>query len=289
MERPWNPISTGRRGLLTICALAMCVDAALRLMFFVPIWSALESVGMLPATIASMLGGLVTLLLPVAFVMRSPDAWRVRRALFVGTLLAAGSELAYSASTSVTGLNTWQLGSGTNSIWVQVLPFAHDLNLLGEFAGVVGTLLFALGLARIRERSASQSSRRLVALVLVGIGILGLANLRPFVSPPFVIQVTDWSWTRPAVLAAGVLASLCLAWVIITGWSAGEAPRRPWRVAAVATCIGFATLALASLPNLGVAGLDGRFYFFVTGLGVVGGIFFVAAIADGLGASLARE
>jgi hypothetical protein len=84
--------------------------------------------------------------------------------------------------------------------------------------------------------------------------------------------------------------ALYRAWVILTNWSAGEAPRRAWTWAAAATSVGLATLAIGSLLTLGVIGLDPRFSFTVLGMvGIGGGLLFVAAVADGLGASPARE
>jgi hypothetical protein len=124
-----------------------------------------------------------------------------------------------------------------------------------------------------------------VALVVVG--LVDLWGLRPLVSLP-----TDWAfWTVPAMLVAGILASLYRAWVILKGWSAGEAPRRAWTWAAAATCVGLATLVIGYLLGLlGVIGLDPRVSFTILGVvGIGGGLLFVAAIADGLGASPARE
>ena len=123
-------------------------------------------------------------------------------------------------------------------------------------------------------------------MTLVVVGLIGLWGLQPRVSPPAGVQVADWVWTVPALLSAGILATLYRAWVILTSWSAGEAPRRAWTWAAAATCVGLATLAIGSLLTLGVIGLDPRFSFTVLGAaGIGGGLLFVAAVADGLGAS----
>ena len=109
-------------------------------------------------------------------------------------------------------------------------------------------------------------------------------------SLPAGAQAADWAWTVPALLAAGILATLYQAWVVLTSWSAGEAPRRAWTVAATATCVGLATLAIGNLLTLGVIGLDPRLSFTVLGVvGIGGGLLFVAAVADGLGASPAWE
>ena len=80
-------------------------------------------------------------------------------------------------------------------------------------------------------------------------------------------------------------------WVILTGWSAGEAPRRAWTWAAVATSVGLATLPIGYLLGLlGAIGLDPGLSVTVLGVvGIGGGLLFVAAVADGLGASPARE
>ncbi len=45
-------------------------------------------------TLTGVVGGVVASLLPAAFVLRSPDAWQVRRMLLLGSLLGAGSGLA---------------------------------------------------------------------------------------------------------------------------------------------------------------------------------------------------
>jgi hypothetical protein len=291
VRRPRRPIGIGRTAVGAICVVAIAVDLALQLLFVLPLWSDFASNGVLPMTLTGIVGGVVTFLVPAAFVLRSPDAWQVRRMLLLGALLGAGSELARSAGAAVSGLNLLQISAGTDSTWRSFLPAADVVNQLGSLGGVVGTLLFAAGLARLRERSAARSSRGVVAVALVGVGLIGLWGLRPFVSPPAGVQVADWAWTVPTVLeAAGILAALYRAWVILTCWSAGEAPRRAWTWAAAATCVGLATLAIGSLLTLGVIGLDPRFPFTVLGVvGIGGGLLFVAAVADGLGASPARE
>jgi len=291
VRRPRRPIGIGRTAVLAMCAMAIAVDLALRLLFVLPIWSDFASEGVLSMTLTSMVAGVVTFLVPAAFLLRSPDAWRVRRMLLVGALLGAGAELARSAGAAVSGLNLLQISSGADSTWRTLMPAADVVNQLGSLGGVVGTLLFAVGLARLRERSAARFSRVVVAVALVGVGLLWLWGLlRVFVSPPAGVQVADWAWTVPAVLAAGILAALYRAWVILTSWSAGEAPRRAWTWAAAATSIGLATLAIGNLLTLGVIGLDAGLSFTVLGVvGIGGGLLFVAAVADGLGASPARE
>jgi hypothetical protein len=128
-----------------------------------------------------------------------------------------------------------------------------------------------------------------MSVVLIGVGLIGLSGFRWLLSLPAGSPVTDWGWTVLDVVA-GILATLYRAWVILTSWSAGEAPRRAWTWAAVATCVGLATLAIGSLPTLGIVGLDPRFSFTVLGaVGIGGGLLFVAAVADGLGAAPARE
>lgn len=290
VRRPRRPIGLGRTAVLAMCAMASAVDLALRLLFVLPLWSDFASEGVLSMTLTSMVAGVVTFLVPAAFVLRSPDAWQARRMLLLGALLGAGSELARSAGAAVSGLNLLQISAGTDSTWRSFLPAADVVNQLGSLGGVVGTLLFAFGLARLRDRSAARSSRGVVAVALVAVGLVGLSGLRPFVSLPDGTQVADWAWTVPALLAAGILATLYRAWVILTNWSAGEAPRRAWTWAAAATSVGLATLAIGSLLTLGVIGLDPRFSFTVLGMvGIGGGLLFVAAVADGLGASPARE
>jgi hypothetical protein len=286
-DRPRHPFGIGHRGALTIIAVAICLYVALELAYLVPLWSAFASVDLLPAMIVSMFGGLATLLLPAAFVIRSPDAWRSRQVLFVGTLLAAGSELLYATGAAFAGLMSWNGGRGM-AIWLQLTPLASDLNRLASVAGVAGTLLIALGLARLRVRSASPSSGRLLVLGLAAVGILGLAVLRPFVSPPAGMAI-GLSWELAALLVAGILAALCRAWAVLDGWTAREAPRRAWTLAAIATCIGLTSLALDGLASLLLLELDGRAYFLLAGLGLAGGTLFVAAIVDGLGAAPPRE
>jgi hypothetical protein len=285
-----RPLGRRRTAVLAICAVAITVDLALRLLFLLPLWSDFESNGALPMTLTGMVGGLVAFLVPAAFVLRSPDAWRLRRMLLLGALLGAGAELARSAGAAVSGLNLLQINAGIDSIWRAFLPAADVVNRIGLLAGAVGTLLFAFGLARLRDRSVARSSRGVVAVALVAVGLVGLWGLRPFVSLPAGAQVAGWAWAVSALLAAGILATLYQAWVILTSWSAGEAPRRVWTWAAAATSIGLATLVIGSLVTLGVLGFDPRFSFTVLGVvGIGGGLLFVAAVADGLGASPARE
>jgi hypothetical protein len=92
-----------------------------------------------------------------------------------------------------------------------------------------------------------------------------------------------------ALYVAGILAALWRAWVILAGWSAREAPRRAWMLAGAGTCVGLITLALYGLAELLGADLFGHLDALLSGLGLAGGLLFVAAVADGLGASPARE
>ncbi len=294
VRRPRRLIGIGRTGVLAICAVAIAVNLALQLVSFLPSWSGYESAGTLPLMLTNMIGGVVAFLLPAAFMLRSPDAWQARRLLLLGALLGAGSELAQSAGAAVSGLAVLKFNAGPDTTWPSFLPDADLVSriglLVGLLAGAVGTLLFAFGLARLRERSAARSSRRVIAVALVVVGLLELWGLRLFVSPSAGDLGADWAWTVPAMFAAGFLASLYHAWVILTGWSAGEAPRRAWTLAAAATSVGFATLAIGYLLGLlGAIDLDPGLSLTVLVVGIGGGLLFVAAVADGLGASPARE
>ncbi len=290
VQRTRRPIRIGRTAVVAICAVAIAVDLALRLLSELPLWTDFADAGVLPMTLTGVVGGVVAFLVPTAFLLRSPDAWQVRRVLLLGTLLGAGSELARSAGAAVSGLNLLQGSTGADSPWRSFLPAAEVVNQIGSLGMAVGTLVFAFGLARLRTRSATRVSRGVVAVALVAVGLVALSGLRPLVSLPDGAQVADWAWTLPALLAAGILAALYQAWVVLTSWSAGEAPRRAWRWAAAATCVGLATLAIGGLPTLEVIGLDPRLFFTVLGVvGIGGGLLFVAAVADGVGASRGRE
>jgi hypothetical protein len=290
VRRPRRPIGIGRTGVLAICAVAIAVNLALQLVSFLPSWSGYESAGPLPLMLTNMIGGVVAFLLPAAFMLRSPDAWQARRLLLLGALLGAGSELAQSAGAAVSGLAVLKFNAGPDTTWPSFMPDADLVSriglLVGLLAGAVGTLLFAFGLARLRERSAARSSRGVIAVALVVVGLLVLWGLWPL-----VWLSADWAfWTVPAMLAAGILASLYRAWVILTGWSAGEAPHRAWTWAAVATSVGLATLAIGYLLGLlGAIDLDPGLSVTVLVVGIGGGLLFVAAVADGLGVSPARE
>jgi hypothetical protein len=287
-DRPETKIGASRAVTLTILAVVVCVDLALQLMNLAALWSGYAALGILPGRVIGVFAGLVTLLVPAAFVIRSPDAWRVRRVLLVGMLLGAASELCFSADAAIGGVSSWILRSGPDSIWFQVMSVAGNLVQLANLAGVVGMLLVAFGLARLRKRSASPSVDRFLAIGLAAIGILGLAGLRLFVLPPLG-TVTDQMRLSAALYVAGILAALWRAWVILSGWSAGEAPRRAWMLAGASTCVVLVNLALYGLANLLTADLFSHFDALVSGLGLAGGLLFVAAVADGLGASPARE
>jgi len=290
VRRPRRPIGIGRTAVVAICAVAIALDLALRLLSLLPLWSDFASAGALPMTLTGVVAGGLAFLLPAAFLLRSPDAWQVRRMLLLGALLGAGAELAGSAGAAVSGLAVLQFNAGADTTWSSYMPVADVVNRIGLLGGAVGTLLVAFGLARLRERSAARSSRGVIAVALVGVGFVGLWGLWPLVSLRSGTLGTDWAWTVPALLAAGILATLYRASVILTGWSAGEAPRRAWTWAAAATCVGLATLAIGSLLTVEAIGLDPRVSFTVLGVvGIAGGLLFVAAVADGLGASPARE
>ena len=146
-DRPGTHRGASRRVTLTTLAVVVCVDLALQLTNLAAFWSGYASAGVLPAMILSVFVGLVALLVPAAFVMRSPDAWRVRRVLLVGMLFGAASQLCFSADAAIGGLSSWILSSGPNSIWFQVMSVAGNLIQIGNFASVVGMLFVALGLA----------------------------------------------------------------------------------------------------------------------------------------------
>jgi hypothetical protein len=295
VQRPRRPIGIGRTGVLAICAVAIAVDLALRLLSVLPSWSGYESAGVLPMMLTNMIGGVVAFLLPAAFMLRSPDAWQARRMLLLGALLGAGSELAHSAGAAVSALAVLQFNAGAATTWPSFMPDADVVSriglLVGLLAGAVGTLLFAFGLARLRERSAARSSRGVIAVALVVVGLVGLWGFWPRVAASAGALGADWAWTVPALQAAGFLAWLYRAWVILTGWSAGEAPRRAWTWAAAATSVGLAFFASGYLLGfLGPIGLDpGLSVTALTVVGIGAGLLFVAAVADGLGASPARE
>src|ERR1035437_9579045 len=74
VRRPRRPIGLGRAGVLAICAVAIAVDLALRLLSVLPLWSDFESAGVLPMTLTSMVGGVVAFLGLAGFVLRSAGA-----------------------------------------------------------------------------------------------------------------------------------------------------------------------------------------------------------------------
>jgi hypothetical protein len=273
-----------RRRILTIAVFVVCLDLAFQLAFLAPNWDSFAQVGFLPTMLLGLLSGPLAVLVPVAFVLRSRDAWQARRFILLGMLLSVATVLGHAASSSLIGLNLiWQMVSGRGSIPLELFSAGRDLDELAQLAGIVGTLLVAVGLSRVRGRRASRRTRALIAIVLLVGGVLALGSLRPYFFPPGGVELDGWRWVIPVLLAASELAWLCQAWVILESWCAGEAPRRPWTLAAAAASISLVAGGVAGAVAIGAVALDDRFYFFVTLLGIAAGAFFLAAVADGLG------
>jgi hypothetical protein len=272
------------RRLLTIAAFVICLDLAFQLAFLAPNWDSFAQVGFIPNMLLGVLSGPLAVLVPVAFVLRSPDAWQARRLILLGMLLSVANMLGHAATSSLIGLNIWQMESGRGSIPLELFSAGRNLDELAQLLGIVGTLLIAVGLSRIGGRRASRRNRSLIAIVLLVGGLLALGSLRPFF-PTRGVEYAQWWWVMPALLGASELAWLCQAWVILERWRAGEEPRRPWRLAAAATSISLVAGGVAGAVVMGAAALGTPFYFLVTLLSIAGSALFLAAVADGLGSS----
>jgi len=290
VRRPRRPIGVGRTAVLAIFGVAIAVDVALRLLFVLPVWSDFASAGALSMTLTGVVAGSLAFLLPAAFVLRSPDAWQVRRMLLVGALLGAGAELAHSAGAAVSGLAVLQFNAGADTTWRSFMPAADVVNRIGLLAGAVGTLLFAFGLARLRERSAARSSRGVIAVALVVVGLLELWGLcRSCRRQPGPRWRTGRGRSRPCSRQASSPRSTGPG----SSSRAGRPARHPvapgpgpqWRHPSGSRPLPSATCWVssgrsASTPDSVTA---------LTVVGIGGGLLFVAAVADGLGASAARE
>lgn len=269
--RPWSPLR-GRGRLLLLFFGALAADVTMRLAFL--LMSGLPPLTFLPLTTAGWITGLCALLTPVAVVARTPDAWASCRPLLVGALLVATGELLSAANDSLWALNWWLLPGG-------LLPdlfgrLVDSVSWAGLLVAIGASLLIGLTLVRVRSHPVPRRGWLLVGGFLVLVAAIRLLALSAFGGVP----------VTAALLGLATLAGIYQMWATLTGWFAGEWPRRPWTLASA----GVALSILASLlffvgPGIGeLATLVG-----VAGMSSAGAILTLLAFADGLGARSDRE
>jgi hypothetical protein len=214
--------------------------------------SAIEYVlSWIPAMTAPLIG--------VALFYRHRDARQNLRLLVFGVILLSVGELLSAFQEPIRA-------------FLRGLTPADDPTLLaetpGEFAFRVFTLLLTIfglvyvgaGLAAARLHEATKAERPLTvwlaALSVVGtiVSLTALTALPPDATPTLIVQVVIG-----VVLSAVVtFAWAYLAVVTISGWIAREAPRRAWRIAALATSILFGFRLIFPALSLVPFGPDSR-------------------------------
>src|SRR5450759_1880435 len=95
-----GPAIEVRGWLVALFTVALAADFAMRFAFDRMVGSPPWTFLLLTAT--EWISGLCALLIPVAVIVRTPDAWTSRRALFLGVLLGAAVELLAAAAPSNT-------------------------------------------------------------------------------------------------------------------------------------------------------------------------------------------
>jgi hypothetical protein len=262
----------GRGRLVALLAVALAADLGMRFAFDRLLGSPPWSFWVLTAT--EWIGGLCAMLIPVAVVVRTPDAWISRRALLLGFLLGAAAELLAAAGEGVIALNWWLLPNGIGPD--ELRPLTQGIYWSERLVGVAAAVLIGFALTQARMRPVPRHAWPWIGgCILVAIAVRLLAPGGAGVAGPAILTA--------ALLVVVTLAGTYRLWAVLAGWSAGESPRRPWALAAAAAVVSI-VLSVAWLtiidPNIGGEPA-------VIGVAVTGSatsILTLLAFADGLGA-----
>ena len=271
--RGWHPLR-GRERLVALFAVALAADLGMRFCFDRTIGSLAWSFLLLTAM--EWIGGLCALLIPVAVVVRTPDAWNSRRSLLVGVVLGAVAELLAAASEGVIALNSSLLPSGVGpALW---FPLTQSLYWTERLVGISAAVLIGFALVQARTRPVPRHAWPWIGGAL-------LVAAAAWLLAPGGAGVAGPAFLTASLLGVEILAGAYRLWAVLTGWCAAESPRRPWALAGAGATLSIAALVtLATIvraPALGELGLVG-----LVATATAGAILTLLAFADGLGARM---
>ncbi len=214
-----------------------------------PAWTPETIVGL----VLDLLPVVCPVLLPAALLLRHPDAPRVARPLFFGTLMIAAAPFLQLAEP---GLEAW---------FATLTPPPEDLEwfvpsgivfgYVSSLIGMIGVLSVALGLSKARHW-AYRSNARAAGFAILGIGLVtALATIVSFTQTDLTeIEMTGALW---AYLIASVVVSVItiltwsyLAMTLVRCALSGEEPGLGWLTAALGTCLIVATFAIGAWANI---------------------------------------
>ncbi len=207
----------------------------------------------LVAFILDLLPTVCAVLLPGALLLRHPDAPRVARPLFFGTLLFAAVPFLRLAEPQLEGFFTTLTPPPAAQEW-----FVPSSILYGFFHGLVGlfgVLYVALGLSQARHW-AYRGSARVAGFAVLSVGIVAaLATAYSFTQT----DLSNLEMTPP--LWAYLIGSIVLSIVTILAWSylamslvrsalSGEEPGPGWLAGALGVSLIVMTFAIGAWANL---------------------------------------
>jgi hypothetical protein len=268
--RGWNPLR-GRGRLVAVFTIALAADFGMRFAFDRMIGSPPWSFWVLTA--AEWIGGLGALLIPVAVVVRTPDAWISRRALVLGVVLGAAAELLAAAGEGALAINWWLLPNG---IGPELRPLTQGIYWSERLVGIPGAVLIGFALTQARTRPVPRRARPWIGgCLLVALAIRLLAPGGAGVAGPAILTA--------ALLAVGTLSGTYRLWAVLAGWFAGESPRRPWALASAGAVVSIvASIMWLAIIDWNVGGEPA--VIGVAAIATAGTILTLLAFADGLGA-----
>jgi hypothetical protein len=266
-----NPLS-GHGRLVTFVTVAIAADFAMRFAFDRMLGSPPWTFLLLTAT--EWIGGLCALLIPVAVLVRTPDAWISRRPLLVGVLLGALAEMVAAAGEGAIALNWWLIPSGFDSAvrW----PLTQGIYWTERLIGIPATVLIGFALTQLRTRPVPRPAWPWLC------GTLAVAAAVPLLAPGGV-GVAGPAFLTSTLMGVSMLVGTYRLWAMLSGWFAGESPRRRWALAAAGAVISIAAgvtwLAINAWPVLGEPAIV---CFAIAA--AAGAVLTLVAFADGLGA-----
>jgi hypothetical protein len=267
----------GRGRLVAIFAIALAVDFGMRFAFDRMIVSPPLAMWVLTAT--EWINGLCALLIPVAVVLRTPDAWISRRALVLGVVFSAAGELLAAAGEGLIAVDWWMLPRGLEP--GLRFPLDQSIYWSERLVGIAGAVLVGFALTQVRSRPVSRRARGWIG------GFLVVALACQLLAPDGA------GVAGPPVLTAALLGLVTMAgtyrlWAVLAGWSAGESPGRPWELAAVAAVVSVvASAAWLTTIDLNIGGETAVMGVAVAGTAAT--ILTLLAFADGLAAAPASR
>lgn len=257
---------------MAVFTIALAADFGMRFAFDQMFGSAPVIFWLLTAT--EWIGGFCTLLIPVAVVVQTPDAWISRRALVLGAVLGAAAELLAAASEGSIALNWWLLPSGIGP--ELRFPIEQGIYWSERLVGIAGAILIGFALMQARTRPVPGRARPWIGGCLVAaMAVRLLAPGGAGVAGPVILTA--------ALLGVATLAGTYRLWAVLAGWFAGEPPRRPWALAGAGAVVSIvASIMWLAIIDWNVGGEPAVIGVAVTA--TAGTILTLLAFADGLGA-----